>query len=333
VLLCVVSLAFVAGCGGGDDGDSGPRTYVGTSGDVVLSLTWTRNGDHLTGSITQAKLDDKTNTVDTRRVAFIGTVTGGGVSITPQDPEGELSTFTGTLDGDALKLEYLEPGAGLVTVSLIKGDASRFNAAAAVLSDRATQAKADEQTAATENTERQQVADNVQTVLDDIAELDHVVSTARASKGSSANPKIGDLRNSLNTIKLHTQAAVQAPASTVCSAAAVVQGDVSKLEADIAALSGSQTATADDAGTINAAISKLQDDLATMRADDPKYLPVDAPSREEVNRALRAARTALGAIGKRGKTKSSSANDPNEILNEARRQRDRASAACTTGGA
>lgn len=327
---CGTAALLMAGCGGGGISDSGTRSFVGKTNDVVLYVTWNRDANDLTGAFTQGALNEDRQTVATSRVALTGTVRGSGVTLNLQN--GDTSTLTGTLDGETLRLEYLRPGAGVTTVELAKGDAGTFNAAVAVLSDRADQAKADQQSAAAETAERDRVGQHSQAVLDDLQALRSATLAARTSKSAAADSGDASLRGDLAAIKLRAQATLRAPAGTVCTSASTVQTDVGTLETKIATLANRRATSGDSAGKIDAAVRKLAGAVATLQSDETKYLPDDAPTGTEVNRALRAARRRLHTLGTRSGTAGGAAVDPNAIIDEARRLRDLADAACRAGG-
>jgi len=327
--LALLATLLAAGCGGGSGGANGAHSYVGSTPDVVLYVTWNRDGDKLTGTVAEGELDDTTHDVQTNRASFTGTVNGSAVSLDLRASFGGNSALTGTLNGDALSLEYLQGGQGVVTVQLKQAGAGVFNAALTTLSDQVEQSKADAQSAAAETGEKQHVADHAQVVQDDIAALKLAVGTAVPSpKTTKSASDLTQLQRDLQVLRDHAQAAQRADKLSACSSAANVQSDLSTLEGHVAAQQNRQTALAKGASAVNAAIAKLREDYLTLQSDDPHYLPPDPPTQKTVGRAIQQA-------GRKLRKASSSGGGAGTaiaaILKEARSLNVQASTRCRTG--
>ena len=325
VITCVVAILLLAGCGG-EDGDSATRSFVGKTDDLVLYVTWNRDGDELSGALTQGQLEDGKQ-VQTSRASLTGKISGSGVTLDLKGPYGPAS-LTGKLEGNALELEYLRAGEGLVTVSLDEGGAGVFNSELAALSDRVEQTKADAQSEAGETSEKDRVAQHAQVVEDDIVALRTAVATALSAKGPNRAANLAKLRRELEVLRDHAQAAVRAGDRRACSSAASVKSDLSTLENHAAALANKQAARDRDTGSVDAAIDKLREDFLTLQDGDPRYLPPEAPKQRAVGRAIAQARRKLR---KRGSPSGDTSKAVDAILQKARALDGRASALCGTG--
>jgi hypothetical protein len=326
-IIGLLAALLVVGCGGDDGG--GSQSFVGKTPSVVLYVNWTRAGDEVTGSLTEAVFDERKNDVTTKRGSLSGEVHGSGVSLDFEQQYGEKSRLTGTLNGDVLELEYLSGASGVTTVRMQPGTADTFNAALAGLRDTAEQSVADAQTEAAEAAEASRVSAHAQTVVDDIAALKTTADSALPSKSSTYGVDIARLKGDLGTIRTNTKAALAADRLSVCSSSSLVESGVNSMDSAVAALRTKLQRGATAKAAVNAAIAKLIDDYATLEADDAKYLPDDAPTRPTISRALRAARSRLR---KAGTSKMSVLDDAEAMLEEAKALEVRATSACRTGG-
>ncbi|CAN5646410.1 hypothetical protein BH20ACT17_BH20ACT17_07160 [soil metagenome] len=326
VITCVVvAVLLLAGCSG-EGGDNATRSFVGKTDDLVLYVTWNRDGNELSGALTQGQLEDGKQ-VQTSRASLAGKISGSGVTLDLTGPYGPAS-LTGKLEGDALSLEYLRAGEGLVTVDLDEGDAGVFNSELAALSDRVEQAKADELSEAGETSEKDRVGQHAQVVEDDIVALRTAVATALSAKVPNRAVNLARLRRDLQTLRDHAQAAVRGGDRGACASAASVKADLSTLESHAAALANKQTARDRDRGSVDAAIDKLREDFLTLQDDDPRYLPPEAPTQRAVGRAIQQARRKLR---KAGSSSGDTSRAVDAILKEARALDGRASALCGSG--
>jgi hypothetical protein len=101
-ILCALTLAIYAA------DVSGKWTWEqqGRNGSMTSTLTLKQDGSNLTGSLDGGRgaVDIKDGKVDGNNVTFSITRSFGGNEMTTK--------YTGTLDGDSLKLEYEQPGRG-----------------------------------------------------------------------------------------------------------------------------------------------------------------------------------------------------------------------------
>ena len=143
VAVCVAVIVVVLSSGG----DDGPRSFMAADDTGALLVEWTRVGDDVSGSLTQARLaeptpvlfgDDtllreKPREMQQGSSPFTGTVSGDSVRL--QLAGSALGTrVNGQLDGDALKLIFTpETGGGPGTVRFDPASRKDFDAAVARL--------------------------------------------------------------------------------------------------------------------------------------------------------------------------------------------------------
>ncbi len=330
-LVCLIGAVLVAllatGCGGEDDKDA-TQSFVGETAGVVLYVTWTRDGDDVTGSLTQGVLDSKKGIVATKRGSLSGKLTGSGVALDVIQQYGETTRLTGRLHGDELALEYLSGSSGVATVQMREGGAEVFNAALAQLRDTAEQSKADAKIEAAESVEGQRVSEHALIVADDIAALKLAADSALPSKATTFESDLARLQRDLDGVRSYAKEALAADALSVCSSAAQVQSATSSLRSGVTALEDKQERAATSTATVNGAISKLIDDFETLQTDETKYLPDDAPTGKDVNRAIAAARKKLR---KAGSSKSGALDKARAMLKEAQGLQTKTDIACRTG--
>jgi len=122
VAVCVAIVVAVALSSGSDDG---PRSFMATRSTAAVLVEWTRVGDDVSGSLTQAGLAEPTpvlfgndallreqqREMQQRSIPFTGTVNDDSVRL--QLTGSAFGTrVNGQLDGDALKLVFTPDGGG-----------------------------------------------------------------------------------------------------------------------------------------------------------------------------------------------------------------------------
>ena len=126
---------------------AGPARSWGRLQTPPILVQWTRDGSQLTGELQQATLQDNSQSdsanpesVSNDSVAFTGTVSGSGVTLSLNQGLGSVNNLTGTLNGGELDLNFPGQNGGITTVALHSGNASAFNQAVASLQNQASQA-------------------------------------------------------------------------------------------------------------------------------------------------------------------------------------------------
>jgi hypothetical protein len=127
--LLALLVPLAAGCGG----TSG--SYVGSTSDSVVLITWKRSDASLKGELARATVPG-----GTQRVAFTGTADGSAVKLQLARAVGARTTLSGALVGDTLTLDNPAEG-GSSTIRLRAAGEDDFARGATALRDRAGQDK------------------------------------------------------------------------------------------------------------------------------------------------------------------------------------------------
>ena len=199
-----LGLAILVGACGGSSSGSG--SFVGTASNAAVLVQWTRDGSQLTRELQQATLQDNSQSdsanpesVSNDSVAFTGTVSGSGVTLSLNQGLGSVNNLTGTLNGGELDLNFPGQNGGITTVALHSGNASAFNQAVASLQNQASQANIQVQQQAQAQAQAQSVANDASAVSQDLGNLKSAVSGANgtSSLGSDLNQTKTDLATTL----------------------------------------------------------------------------------------------------------------------------------------
>lgn len=121
--VCLLAL-LAAGCGGKS------TSYVGSTSDSVVYVTWKRSDTSLKGELTRATVPG-----GTERVAFTGTADGSAVNLRLARAVGERTSLSGALSGDTLTLDNPGEG-GSSTIRLRAAGEEAFADGTAALRDR-----------------------------------------------------------------------------------------------------------------------------------------------------------------------------------------------------
>jgi hypothetical protein len=127
--VCLLAL-LAAGCGGKSS------SYVGSTSDSVVYITWKRSDKALKGELTRATVPG-----GTQRVAFTGTADGSAVNLKLERAVGARMSLSGALAGDTLTLDNPGEG-GASTIRLRAASKDQFTQFTAKLRDRAEQGQA-----------------------------------------------------------------------------------------------------------------------------------------------------------------------------------------------
>jgi hypothetical protein len=296
----VLIFAALAAAGCGDDG---PASFVGRASNAVVYVTWTRSDDSLSGQLTQARrADENDGTVDTVRASFDGTADGSAVSLRLDQGLGSVSTLTGELDGDALALDYPGLDGEVITIRLREGDGTDFNSALSELRAEAEQDKQAADEAAAEEQALEDAAATADAVRAGIDALDQAAENATASNPELYQADLDTIRSSLDTVKSSYEVLTQGVAAgygTVCEDASIVADDVQIMREDIARVRADVRRNTDP-GVLGDDIRSLRGLLSELEATEPALVPAGAPTRADVEDAIRAARRTVRRAGARG---------------------------------
>jgi hypothetical protein len=338
--LAPLSIAiFVAACGGSSNGSG---SFVGTASNAAIFVQWTRNASQLSGELQQATLQnngqsDSSNpeSVSNNSVAFTGTVSGSGVTLSLNQGLGSVSSLTGTLNGSELDLNFPGQNGGITTVALHSGDASAFNQAVASLQDQASQANTQvQQQQQQAQAQAQSVANDASVVSQDLGNLKSAVSRANgtSSLGSDLNQEKTDLATTLTDEQKVLGEAGSTDSGTLCSDAGQVATDAGTVQTDQGTIQSDQGSSQSDTTSISSAVAQLKKDNAALDADrtnDPTDVPSDAPTDSQVSAAIKAAQAQTGsengAVG-------GALSQAQAMVNTANGYANKAQAACNSAG-
>ncbi|MCW3003567.1 MAG: hypothetical protein JWQ20_2865 [Conexibacter sp.] len=327
-LVAVSTLALVlAGCGGNSNG---PHSYLGKADNAAVYIAWNRDGDEVTGTLTQALRDDSQNKVTTQRIGFAGHVKDSGITLNLSEEFGSVATLSGRFDGDKLDLDYSGSDDGsIVTVHFKTAAANDYNKALAALRGQAADAQAAAQQAADDETTREDAQQLTQQVVSD---LETVNGMSFSDAASTYEDGLQTLRTDLATVK-EDFGAVQTDASgpdrdIACSDAETASSDVDTIRSDIDTLQNDiQTAASDPSPSD--AIKTLRQNYASLQSFAAEFRPGNVPTPEEVDAAVSNARAIVRKIKTAGKTTLGQAN---AILGEAKGYDAQAQAICQRVG-
>ena len=294
---------LVTACGS----SNGSASFVGKASNAAIFVQWTRNGSQLSGELEQATLQDNSesdssnpDSVSNDNVAFTGTVSGSGVTLSLNQGLGSVSNLNGTLNGGELDLNLPSQDGGITTVVLHSGNASAFNQAVASLQNRAADANNQVQQQQQSQAQAQSIANDASAVSQDLNNLKSTVSEAggTSSLGSDLDQVKSDLAMTLTDEQKALGEIHSTDVGTLCTDAGQVATDAGQVATDKGVIETDQGSGEIDTNAISAAISRLKQDRAALdadRASDPGDVPSDAPSDAQVSAGIKAARVKTGS--------------------------------------
>lgn len=321
----------------GNGSSSGPASFLSRASNAAIFVQWTRSGNQLTGELLQALLQSDSSgkqSISDQSVAFTGTMSGSSLTLSLNEGLGSVINLTGTLQGGELNLNYPGRNGGLTTLQMQPAAASDYNAAVANLQGEARQANSQAQAAQAARLRAQQVQGDSQAVIDDLSNLQSVVSAASGT--SSLDSDLAQVQKDLGQTLSDEQKVLgevgHTDSGTLCGDAATVSGDASSVQGDYSTIQGDQSSVDGDQSSISAAIDQLKQDAATLdadRANDPGDVPADAPSDAQVATAIEAARA---KIASENAATGGALSQAQGMLNTANAYASKAQAACNAAG-
>lgn len=139
VFVLVIASMVVAACG---TAASGPAGYLSRTNDRLLYIRWTNANGILAGSVTtfvSSMYDENGGTAET--VDFTGVLGGSAVTLT-FPPSTNTAAWTGSIEGDQLRLSLIDDNGKLTTLVLEKALDSDYNAAVGSFAAAAAEAAA-----------------------------------------------------------------------------------------------------------------------------------------------------------------------------------------------
>ena len=102
-------------------------------------LQWTQSGHTVSGSLAMATLTD--GSLDTKNVAFSGTISGSSVTLTFPQGFGASTNVVGTISGSHLRISLPVSDGSLDDMDFSAGTVAAYNTAVAVLTSQTDQAR------------------------------------------------------------------------------------------------------------------------------------------------------------------------------------------------
>ncbi|HEY2326659.1 MAG TPA: hypothetical protein VGH52_04150 [Gaiellaceae bacterium] len=296
VLASVIVLA-AAGCGGNSNG---PATFVARDARGAALIQWTRDGSHVTGSVSLVNAPQGALQLQKSTLPFSGVVHGSAVTLSLNEGLDSTTNWTGTLHGKNLQLSYTADDGSVGELSLVKGTVAEYNAGVAASRALVTQAQQQQAQKEAATAAAQQTADTDQQIESDAqsvaSDIESVTSAAATVSGESLASELSALRGDLKVTYTELQQVMSDSSDNVCTDSASVDADESSMEADDSSLEASING-------FEADISSLQQDVSTVHTDyqaylsdaqgDPAYAAPDAPSAGQVSQAAAGGRAAI----------------------------------------
>ena len=303
--LLAILLMICAGC---SSLAGGPSTFAALSDRQAVLVTWVRDGDHVSGTIQQARAAAKSSpdAVTSSNSSFTGTVSGGAVSLQVGGQLGVLfgRTVTGSLDGGDLSLNVPSADGRVSSLTLISATTDDYNDAVEQIRNKA-QGERDQAASDQADRQAQETLAATQAQLD--SDLTDLAPTTKALRSAvdDLDSAVADVRSSLadqqklarqsRTVGCDDFASTQSDeggaASDVAGAVSDYDGAVSDLEGatrDVETLRdrvSTGVGTLRDAGgevpdtsALKDAASALKKSASTRRTDDPKVKSLEATS-------------------------------------------------------
>jgi hypothetical protein len=127
----VLSLAItLAGCGHSVT----QASFTMKDSSSASLLQWTETGHTVSGSLALATLDNAT--LDTKNLAFAGTISGSSVTLTFPQGFGTRTNVVGTVSGSHLHISLPSSEGPLIDVQYTSGTVANYNRAVAVLASQ-----------------------------------------------------------------------------------------------------------------------------------------------------------------------------------------------------
>jgi hypothetical protein len=328
---------LLAACGS----SNGYGSFAGKASNAAIFVQWTRNGSQLSGELQQATLQENSQSdssnpqsVSNDSVAFTGTVSGSGVTLSLNQGLGSVSNLTGTLSGSELDLNFPGQDGGITTVALHSGHASDFNRAVSSLQHQAAQANSQAQQQQEAQAQAQSVANDASAVSPGLSSLKS--ATSGASGTSSLGSDLGQLKSDLATTLSDEQKVLgevgSTDSGTLCSDGGTVASDAGTVQSDQGTIQSDQGSPESDTSAVTSATAQLNKDNATLdadRASDPTDVPSNAPTDAQVSTAMRAARAHMSS---ESGSVDSALSQAQAMVNTANGYANKAQAACSAAG-
>lgn len=331
-----VVLAFAAaGCG---SSHNGPASYVDRAPNGGILVQWTRSGDKVSGTLSEAYIDrsDQTN-LKTESDSFQGTISGSSVTLDFNQGLGITTNWTGTLDGENLTLSYTSNDGSVQTLKFTPGTIDDYNSQVSLTRQRVAAARTKQAQQQAAAAAQQQTQQNDQTIDNEASTVADDISNLLTSDGSpqsdlqSVGQDIQSMRGDVATAYNDLQTARKDSKDLICGDADTVSGDADTVQGDMDTLHGDNDTLTSDLQSITSAITQLRTDWQKLNQDSTTagYQSSNAPSASQVSAALAEAKH---AAVKAGQTMSGYLSTGNSLVAQARGYATQAQQVCSSSG-
>jgi len=287
-----------AGCG---SSHNGPASYVDRASNGGVLIQWTRSGDNVSGTLSEAYIDRSDPTqLKTESDSFQGTINGSSITLTFNQGLGITTNWNGTLNGKNLTLSYTGSDGTVQTLQFTPGTIDDYNSQVALTRQRvaaARQKKAQQQAAAAAQQQAQQnqqaIDSEASTVIDDISNLKSAAGTPQSDLQSDAQD-VQSMRGDVQTAYSDLQTTRKDEKDVICGDADTVSGDADTVQGDMDTLHGDNDTLTSDLQSITSAIAQLRSDWQKLiqNSTTTGYQSPNAPSSSQVSAAITAAKQA-----------------------------------------
>lgn len=290
---------------------TGLAGWLAHASNGVVFLQWTRSGDALNGSLTQAyTASGEPTNLKHENASFTGVVSGDSFTLSFPEGLGLSRTWTGAFSGDTLTLSYPAADGSLSTQTFYPASVADYNAALALEQSQVQQAQAAAAAASTAaaaaaaEQQAQAAVDRLKNaVLADIHALGNDPSAFQSDLDATAKDiaaQQGDVKTTYTDMQAVWAEAQQYPTGNygqVCSDAATVASDEATVASDEATVESDGATLESDIYTLHVDENQVHSDfkqLVTAEAATPGY-GVGLPSEGVVTRATSVADDAVTA--------------------------------------
>jgi outer membrane murein-binding lipoprotein Lpp len=259
----------LAACGGsGVQGKGGSVPLAGShtnlaaswvsiqSGSAASLITWTVNGHSTSGNLTGSSLDQTGLSIDTNTDSFTGTISGSSLTLNFSGG----STVTGSVSTQQLQLQIADSAGTVQSYDFTPGTTSAYNAAVRSIQ---SVVNANQKTSTREsaiNNAAQTVSSDVSSVESDISNLKSSIPGLESDLTSTAE----DVQMTKNDAAVVTKD-VNTNDNEACGDADSVQGDADSVQGDLDSLQGDEDSANSYLTSLKSVLSLLPSDWSTYQ--------------------------------------------------------------------
>jgi hypothetical protein len=330
-LLAIVAVLVVAGgVSAGiwllQGGSTWPSSLLAHGPSDAVFLQWTRSGNSVTGSISEAYQSSTDPTqVGKNRASFTGVISGSSITLT--FPLGD--NWTGTIKGSTVSLTITAADGSLQTLVLKPASLDEYNAAVSEVQTTVQQA-ADLQAQQQQTQQAEQQVDTDASALTN--DLQSLKQATAGVAGDSLADDLSSLSGDLSTVYSDLQTVRSDSSDVVCGDAGVTSGDEGVMEGDQGVMEGDISSYQSDIQSVLDAVSQIKADKKAYETDGaaaPGYSSTSVPSGAEIASAIRAA---LATVQQERASFKSARSKASQLISQAKGYVSQANAVCNSAG-